>query len=149
VASASTSQHRLDVFITRNDGVTWTERSTPSSWTTLSSLSCNGLHCVGLATVNGTSTLVRSKTFARTWTSVSLSQQANALACVSLSSCVVVGQNAKSSPWLVTVSGRTTSPSRLRYVPTPLLDVACGSKVCAAIGYTTVLSLPLTLKSSA
>jgi hypothetical protein len=31
----------------------------------------------------------------------------------------------------------------LRYVPTPLLNVACGSKVCAAIGVTTLLSVPV------
>ena len=148
VASATTTQHQLRVFITRDDGETWTERSTPSSWSTLSSLSCDNLRCVGLATINGASSIVRTNTFARTWTSVSLSQHASALACVALSSCVAVGENAKSSPWLVTVSSGTTSPTRLRYVPTPLLDVACGSKICAAIGVTTVLTLPLPLQSS-
>jgi hypothetical protein len=30
----------------------------------------------------------------------------------------------------------------LRYVPSPLLDAACGSKVCAAIGVTTLVSIP-------
>jgi len=149
VVSALTTQHQLQIFITRNDGVTWTQRSTPSSWSTLSSLTCDGLRCVGLATINGTSAIVRTNTFARLWTSASLSHRTNALACVAMSSCVAVGQYATSSPWLATVEGRTTSPARLRYVPTPLLDVACGSKVCAAIGYTTVLTLPLTLKSSA
>ncbi|HEY5104325.1 MAG TPA: hypothetical protein VII65_04695 [Acidimicrobiales bacterium] len=149
VVSAVTTQHQLHVFITHDDGESWTERSTPGSWTTLSSLSCKDLRCVGLATVNGTSAIVHTNTFARTWTSTSLRQHANALACVSLSSCVAVGQNAKSSPWLVTVSSGTIYPTRLRYVPTPLLGVACGSKVCAAIGFTTVLTLPLTLKSSA
>jgi len=148
VVSALTTQHQLQVFVTHDDGESWTARSTPRSWTTLSSLSCDNLRCVGLATVNGTSAIVRTNTFARTWSSAPLSQHANALACVTLSSCVAVGQDAKSSPWLVTIKSGTTSSTRLRYVPTPLLGVACGSKVCGAIGVTTVLTVPLTLKSS-
>lgn len=146
--SAVSATHQLEVFITRNDGATWLQRSTPNSWTTLSSLSCEGLHCVGLATINGASALVRSSTFARTWTHVSLPQHANALSCVAMSSCVVVGQNSKALPWLAIVRGSATVTRPLRYVPTPLLGVACGSKVCAAIGVTTVVSVPLTLKGS-
>jgi hypothetical protein len=30
---------------------------------------------------------------------------------------------------------------KLKYVPSPIVDVACGSKICAAIGVTTVLAL--------
>jgi hypothetical protein len=149
VASASTTQHQLLVFITRDDGQTWIERSTPSSWSGLSSLTCEKLRCVGLATINGASAIVRTNTFARTWTKTSLSQHANALACVAMNSCVAVGQNANSSPWLVTVKRGANVATRLRYVPTPLLDVACGSKVCAAIGVTTVLTVSLPLKSGA
>ncbi|HVB51041.1 MAG TPA: sialidase family protein [Acidimicrobiales bacterium] len=145
--SAVSASHQLEVFITRDDGATWVQRSTPNSWTTLTSLSCVGLDCVGLATIGGASALVRSSTFARTWTHVSLPQHANALSCVAMTLCVVVGQNSKALAWLATVRGTTTVTSPLRYVPTPLLGVACGSKVCAAIGVTTVLSLPLALKS--
>jgi hypothetical protein len=36
----------------------------------------------------------------------------------------------------------------LRYVPTPLLNVACGAKRCAAIGVTTMLSVPLAAPST-
>jgi hypothetical protein len=36
----------------------------------------------------------------------------------------------------------TSSSVKLKYVPSPLLDVACGAKVCAAIAITTVLSFP-------
>jgi hypothetical protein len=148
VVSAVTVQHQLEVFITRNDGATWVQRSTPSSWTALSSLSCDGPDCVGLASIGTTSALVRSATFARTWTSVSLRQHANALSCVTMSTCVVVGQNPNVLPWLATVRSGVTVTTPLRYVPTPLLGVACGSKVCAAIGVTTVLSLSLTHKGS-
>jgi hypothetical protein len=30
---------------------------------------------------------------------------------------------------------------KLKYVPSPITDVACGTKICAAIGVTTVLTL--------
>jgi hypothetical protein len=30
---------------------------------------------------------------------------------------------------------------KLKYVPSPISDVACGSKICAAIGVTTVMAL--------
>jgi hypothetical protein len=42
------------------------------------------------------------------------------------------------------VRGTATTSVTLRYVPSPLLGVACGSKICAAIGVTTLVSVPLT-----
>jgi hypothetical protein len=33
------------------------------------------------------------------------------------------------------------TPRSLRYVPSILLDVACGDKICAAVGVTTLLSV--------
>jgi hypothetical protein len=54
-----------------------------------------------------------------------------------------VGQHSNQTPWLATVNQDATVIVTLRYVPTPLLNVACGSKVCAAIGVTTLLSVPV------
>jgi len=142
VVSARTAHQQISFFITLDGGITWTQRVTPPAWTTLTSLSCAKLRCVALVSASGGSKLVRTKNFGKTWTSVSLSAQANALACTALASCVIVGQHTDSSAWLATVHVGTTSNALLRYVPTPLVNVACGMKVCAAIGVTTLLSVP-------
>ena len=142
VASALTPHHQVSLYATRDGGTTWTQRLTPSTWTTLTSLSCAKLHCVALASITGASKLVRSTNLGKSWTSTSLKQQSNALACTTLTTCVVVGQFADATPWLATLRAGTTINVSLRYVPTPLLDVACGTKKCAAIGVTTVLSVP-------
>jgi hypothetical protein len=142
VVGALSSNHQLSLYATSDGGTTWSARVTPSSWTDLSSLSCARDRCVALASTNGTSLLVRSRNLGDSWTSVSLAEQANALACTNVTSCVVVGQHADETPWLATVHKSATTTVALRYVPTPLLNVACGSKVCAAIGVTTLLSVP-------
>jgi hypothetical protein len=46
-----------------------------------------------------------------------------------------------SSPWLATVTSGSVTSVKLRYVPTQIADVACGSKICVAIGVTTVMAL--------
>jgi len=144
LVGALSPAHQFVLYVTRDGGATWNPRSTPSSWMTLTSLSCEQLTCVALASTTSSSVLIRSNTFARNWTSVSLGQSANALACSTLSSCVVVGQRSNQSPWLASVHHDAAVSASLRYVPSPLLDVACGAKRCAAIGVTTVLTVPLT-----
>jgi hypothetical protein len=57
---------------------------------------------------------------------------------------LIVGENSDGAGWLARVSAKATTNVKLRYVPTPLLGVACGSKVCAAVGVTTLLSVPST-----
>lgn len=143
LVGALSPRHRLVLYVTRDGGATWNKRLTPSAWTTLTSLSCEQLRCVALASTANSSKLIHSSTFARTWSSVSLSQHANALACSTRTSCVVVGQRQNETPWLATVQDGAAVNASLRYVPTPLLNVACGTKLCAAIGVTTVLSVPL------
>lgn len=140
VVSALTSTHQLLLYATLDGGLTWTRRSTSSSWQSLSSLSCHLRRCVALVNDGGTSKLVRSVSFAKSWTSVSLAREADGLACTT-STCVVVGESSREVPWLATVHDDSVAHVTLRYVPTPLLGVACGSKVCAAIGVTTVLSV--------
>ncbi len=134
--------HEFSLYVTTDAGATWSESVTPSSWTTLTSLSCAANRCVGLARTDNSSLLVRSKTFTRTWTSATLAEPASGLACFTFNRCVVVGQRANSDPWLATVDDKRSSNVDLRYVPSPLLDVACGTKVCAAIGVTTLVSIP-------
>jgi photosystem II stability/assembly factor-like uncharacterized protein len=134
--------HEFSLYVTNDAGITWNESTTPSSWTTLTSLSCAANRCVGLARTASSSLLVRSKTFTRTWKSATLARPASALACVTFDRCVVVGQRSNGEPWLATVLDKSASNVDLRYVPSPLLDVACGTKVCAAIGVTTLVSIP-------
>lgn len=137
-----TASHHFALYVTVDGGATWSERVTPSSWTTLTSLTCEARRCEGLATTNHASLLVRTTTFADKWKSTELTHSASALACFAFRRCVVVGQRSNGEPWLATVRGATDSRVVLRYVPSPLLGVACGSKVCAAIAVTTVLSVP-------
>jgi hypothetical protein len=144
VVGALTPRHQFVLNVTRDGGVTWNERTTPRAWTTMTSLTCAQLRCVALASTAHSSLLIRSNTFARTWTDVTLAQRANALACSASSTCVVVGQRTSETPWLATLREGATVSASLRYVPTPLLNVACGTKRCAAIAITTVLNVPLT-----
>jgi hypothetical protein len=142
VVSALTQRHQVSLYATRDGGTTWTQRLTPRAWTSLTSISCVKLRCAAIADIAAASKVVRSSNLGKTWTSVSLKQQSNALACTTLTSCVVVGQRSDASPWLVILHAGTTNNVSLRYVPSPLVGVACGTKRCAAIGVTTVLSVP-------
>jgi hypothetical protein len=137
-----TPAHVFALYVTSDAGSTWNEQVTPSSWSTLTSLSCQARRCVGLAATATASLLVRSSTFTRTWKVTKLTHQASALACTPLQQCVVVGQRSDDNPWLAMVRDKKTTAVKLRYVPSPLLAVACGSKLCAAIGITTLVSVP-------
>ena len=141
VASATSSSGPLKFAVTRDRGATWTLNPTPSAWTSLRSLSCWGRRCVALATTATRTRLVRTTSFGRSWTSVSLDYSANALACTTTVTCVVGGQKDALTPWVALVRHGVVIAVALRYVPTPVIDVACGTKVCAAIGVTTLLAL--------
>jgi hypothetical protein len=140
VLSAS---HVFSLYVTTDGGTTWSASPTPSAWTTLTSLSCAGERCVGLASTSSSSLLVRSKTFTRTWKSAKLAQPTAALACFTFHRCIAVGQGSSAQPWLATIHNDSATNVDLRYVPSPLVSVACGSKVCAAIGVTTLVSVPV------
>ena len=96
---------------------------------------------MALATTATRTRLVRTTSFGRSWTSVSLDYSANALACTTTVTCVVGGQKDALTPWVALVRRGVVIAVPLRYVPTPVIDVACGTKVCAAIGVTTLLAL--------
>jgi hypothetical protein len=139
---ASTNSNRQALLeVTHDGGMTWAVRTVPTTWISINSLTCVALRCVGLVTTAAQSLVERTSTFARLWTSVALNDQANALACARLTRCAVVGQTANQAPWLATLHGKHVTNVALKYVPSPLLDVACGVKVCSAIAASTVLSL--------
>jgi len=137
-----TPAHVFSLYVSRDGGSTWHLKITPRSWTTLTSLTCQLRRCVALATTARASQLVRSTTFARTWKVAKLAHSASAVACDTSARCVVVGQRASGQAWLTLVHGKTATGVTLRYVPSPLLGAACGSKVCAAIAVTTLVSVP-------
>jgi hypothetical protein len=139
-----TPAHVFSLYVSSDGGTTWNLETTPSAWTTLTSLTCQLRRCVALATTATTSELVRSTTFTSTWKIEKLPHSASSLACSAAARCVVVGQRSGGQAWLALAHGKTTTNVALRYVPSSLLAVACGSKVCAAIGVTTVVSLPAT-----
>jgi photosystem II stability/assembly factor-like uncharacterized protein len=139
--AVATPDGQLTVESTNDAGVTWTPLSVPASWTSLTSLSCIGLRCTALATTSTQSLVVRTRDFGATWTQKPLSAQASALACATLTRCVAVGENADKAAWLATLRGSHATTKSLEYVPTPLIDVSCGTKICAAISVSTVLSL--------
>jgi hypothetical protein len=141
LVAATNSNHQALLEVTHDAGATWSARTMPTTWTNLSSLTCAKLDCVALASTTGGSLFERSSTFARLWRGVKLANSANALACVRLSRCALVGQTNDQSPWLATLKGRRVANIALTYVPSALVDVACGAKTCAAIGVSTVLSL--------
>ena len=136
-----TLSHQFSLYLTSNAGASWQYRPVPSSWTTLTSLSCTAGACDALASTSSDSLLVVSKNFATTWTTTKLAFSASAAACTQLRRCVVVGQNSNNAR-MTTLDRSTPSVVKLKYVPSPLLDVACGTKVCAAIAITTLLSFP-------
>jgi hypothetical protein len=141
MTSATTASSSLVVEVTHDGGNTWDQRITPSPWLSLSSITCAKLHCVGLAQTATSTSLVRTSTFGRLWRTVPLGVQANALACSTIAHCVIGGQQHTDSPWLATLDNFKVSVTVLKYVPSPVIDIACATKICAGIGVSTVLAL--------
>ncbi len=130
---------------TADGGATWAPVSVPGRWVSLSSLTCSATTCRGLARTRSGDRLVRVRVGGTRWRSAVLAGPGTALACAAAGTCVVVG-GAGARPFLEALApGTTAVEPRLRYVPGPLLAVACGSRRCAAIGDTTLLDVPSVL----
>ncbi|HUY42201.1 MAG TPA: hypothetical protein VMU98_00390 [Acidimicrobiales bacterium] len=143
--ATATSASRTLVQGTTDGGVTWYPLGgVAASWTSLQLAQCHLASCVGVAT-GATSHLVRTRDQGVTWTSFALGASPNAFACASPRHCFIVGTTKSGDPWLASMNGSKVVSIRLRYVPTPLLGVACGAKRCAAIGVTTVVSFPISI----
>jgi hypothetical protein len=144
MASFLDASNGIDVYVTTDGGASWTVRTGLSTvtWSVLTSLNCFGRHCLGLANLSTGWRIVRTDNFGKTWSKVaSLQSSILTLACSSVARCVVGGMKGSSTPWLATVTSGSLTRVKLKYVPTPIADVACGSKICAAIGVTTVMTL--------
>lgn len=125
---------------TSDAGATWSALAAPSAWRSLSDLTCWSTHCAGLANGGG-ARLVRSRDFGTTWTTLALPASTRAIACSNLTRCVVAGETSSGAGSLARVHGRLVHALTLAYVPEPLIDVACASRACAAIGASTLVAL--------
>jgi hypothetical protein len=141
LAAATNARSHVLLEVTHDRGLTWSPLAVPSTWTTLTSLTCVQSHCVALASTSATSLVVRTGSFFREWKDLALADDASALACATLTHCVVVGHTPSRGPWLATLKGVHVTNITLKYVPAALVDVACGAKVCTAIGDATVMAL--------
>jgi photosystem II stability/assembly factor-like uncharacterized protein len=144
IASFLNASNGIEVYVTNDGGATWTLRTALSTitWAALTSLNCAGRKCLGLAKLSTGWRVVRTDNFGHSWSKVtSLRSSILTLACTSLKRCVVGGMTSSSAPWLATLTSGSLKVAKLTYVPTPIADVACGSKICAAIGVTTVMTL--------
>ena len=146
VASFESSSNGIAVYVTNDGGQTWTPRSDTStiSWAALTSLDCAGRTCVGLAKLSFGWRVERSDNLGKTWKKVApVRGPIVTMACTTLDRCVVGGTKnfQTSTPYLATVVSKVVTPVALKYVPSPISDVACGSTICAAIGVTTVMTL--------
>ena len=146
IASFLNASNGIVVAASLNGDTPWetlTSRST-LTWGALTSLTCAGHKCVGLAKLFTGWRIVRTNNFGTSWSKVaSLHGSISSLACTSLQRCVVGGMtNFQSSiPLLATVASGSVKVAKLKYVPSPIADVACGSKICTAVGVTTVVTL--------
>ncbi len=144
VSGPSRSGPSALLYATHDAGVTWLQRSLNPSWTTVHSLSCSALKCISAMTDStGNSFILRTKTFGRIWKKVSSSNNAiTAMSCANVSTCVVVGTNKKSGPWLETLQNGVLVVNKLNYVTTPFNDVACLPTKCVVVGNTNVATVP-------
>jgi hypothetical protein len=147
IVAMASSSNAVNIYTTLDGGVTWTPRTSSriSAWETLTSLTCRKLVCVGLAEEQSGWHIVRTATLGRSWSAKSaFSVAANTtptLACATLTNCAIGGTKDGSTPWLASYNNGVLTTPKLKYIPSPILQLACGHKVCAGIGVTTLLTL--------
>jgi hypothetical protein len=148
VTSFLNSPFGVNVEVTNDGGQTWVQRTSQSTttWADLASLDCSGRTCVGLAKLPEGWRVMRTENLGKSWKKVApVRGPLDTLACATLDRCVVGGTLSASfqsaAPYLATLSSGVVTAAKLKYVPTPIVDVACGSRLCAAIGVTTVMTL--------
>jgi len=130
----------LTVEVTHDAGTAWTELAVPASWTTLTSLTCVALRCAALATTSTQSLVVRTRNFGTTWTEKPsrTGQRAGLCHADPLRGSRSEGRQGR----LARHAAQLARNHRLARVRADtLVDVSCGTKICAAISVSTVLAL--------
>jgi hypothetical protein len=146
IASFLNASNGIEIYVTDDGGATWSLQSGVATvtWSALTSLNCVGKKCLALANLHTGWRIERTNNFGRSWKKVaSLPSSVLNLACTTLQRCIVGGMTGSlaATPWLAMVISGTVKTAKLTYVPSPIAGVACGSKICAAIGVTTVMTL--------
>jgi hypothetical protein len=147
IVVVASSNDAIGIYATIDGGATWVQRtsSAAAAWETLTSLTCRKLVCVGIAEQQSGWHIVRTATLGRTWSVKSAfsvaANTAPTFACATLRSCALGGTKDGSTPWLATYIDGALKTQKLKYVPSPILKLACGHKVCAGVGVTTLLTL--------
>ena len=111
-----------------------------TNWKAVASLSCSTKSCEALITTPTGKVLAHSSNFAKSWRYASAPLGLSKFQCATTQHCVGIGPG----PWVGWINGLNVTPGKTTYVPSALLDVACSTKDCAAIGITTVASVRLT-----
>jgi hypothetical protein len=141
VGEASGQPARIEA--TTDAGAVWAPLGTPASWSSLTSLTCRAQLCAGLATTDQGSALVRSRDAGTTWTTTVLPENATSVSCASARRCVLAGATTHGG-WLARVNGQHVTSVALRYVPSTLTALSCGTAVCSAVGPSTLVALART-----
>ncbi len=131
------------VEATTDAGATWTTLKTPATWSSLTSLSCREQFCAGLVTTDQGSALARTRNAGRTWTTTVLPETASAVSCASARRCVLAGATTRGG-WLARVNGQRVTTVTVRYVPSALTALSCGTTICSAVGPSTLVALART-----
>lgn len=125
---------------TTDGGQSWSTVATPAHWTSVVALQCFVRGCDALGARGTTAVALGRWTPRHHWRTTAAPLLAAGLACTALTHCVVAGQHGSGAPALALWDG-TVRDATLRYVPSPLVAVACGRTDCTAVANTTVVNL--------
>ena len=134
----------VDFSVTSDGATSWTNAttSTPADVTSVSSLSCVARQCTVVYDTDSGPKVARSTDFAARWSDLrSVGPSPRLVACASSSRCVIAGQSGRATPWIETTVGRHVVRVDLKYVPSPIEALSCGTRLCAGVGVATVLTV--------
>jgi hypothetical protein len=140
LASVASSDSSTQVLVTR-DGVTWTPRAIPATWRVVTSITCAGRRCVALVARRTDVRVAYSSNLGRSWSSVGAPRTVNALACTTSLRCALVGATPTRQALVARWRHGSVSAAVTRYVPSPFVDVACGTATCTAVAPSTVATI--------
>ena len=140
--ATTSATHHVVLRETLNGGRSWRAVTTPTAWTSLSSLDCSTT-CVALVTTTkGSAVAVPStKVASQGWSETYVPLHASSMSCSSVTTCLVVGHLGGQTPAMSEWQSSGAHNVTLDYVPSALTDVACRPSICVAIALTTVVAL--------
>lgn|GEM_PF-2573839 len=116
--------------------------SSTVNWQSVQSLSCERRSCTALVTTPSGQEVAHSNNLGRSWSTVATPTSLTSLSCATQTECVGVG-GSTTTAWVGWIDGSTITAGTTNYVPSALIGVSCGLRSCAAIGVTTLVTVPL------